>query len=183
MTDTPAIPEMPDTGDIWRGLCEKDDRTSPEEYPDMALITQDELAWIMTGCYQAGLAAKDSAERDAICWDEITIAVQRALDPEKGHQIPPMNFDTAIHTLRRSERATERERIRRLLAEPRAEDFVCFRLCCRTDHCNAAEHAPDHDLSNDGYAERYGCDSKDTRTQAQVAIRALAEHLTAGEAT
>jgi hypothetical protein len=28
---------------FWTDLCEKDDRTSPEEYPDMALITQDEL--------------------------------------------------------------------------------------------------------------------------------------------
>lgn len=27
----------------WRDLCEKDDRTSPEEYPEMCLITQDEL--------------------------------------------------------------------------------------------------------------------------------------------
>ena len=29
--------------EIWRDLCEKDDRTSPPEYPDMALITQQEL--------------------------------------------------------------------------------------------------------------------------------------------
>lgn len=28
---------------LWTDLCEKDDRTSPEEYPDMALITQDEF--------------------------------------------------------------------------------------------------------------------------------------------
>lgn len=28
---------------IWQDLCDKDDRTSPEEYPDMCLITRDEL--------------------------------------------------------------------------------------------------------------------------------------------
>ena len=28
---------------LWRDLLEKDDRTSPAEYPDMALITRDEF--------------------------------------------------------------------------------------------------------------------------------------------
>lgn len=28
---------------VWQALVEKDDRTSPEEYPDMVLITRDEL--------------------------------------------------------------------------------------------------------------------------------------------
>lgn len=28
---------------LWRDLCEKSDRTSPAEYPDMAFITLDEL--------------------------------------------------------------------------------------------------------------------------------------------
>jgi len=31
----------------WDRLCEKDDRSSPVEYPDMALITRDELAEAM----------------------------------------------------------------------------------------------------------------------------------------
>lgn len=31
----------------WQELCDKDDRTSPEEYPDMCLITKDELADFM----------------------------------------------------------------------------------------------------------------------------------------
>lgn len=30
--------------DAWDNLINKDDRTSPEEYPEMALITRDELA-------------------------------------------------------------------------------------------------------------------------------------------
>src|SRR5690606_1198983 len=33
--------------DAWRDLVEKDDRTSPEGAPDMALITRDELAAYM----------------------------------------------------------------------------------------------------------------------------------------
>lgn len=31
----------------WQELIERDDRTSPEEYPEMALITRDELAEFM----------------------------------------------------------------------------------------------------------------------------------------
>jgi hypothetical protein len=34
--------------DFWRDLCEKDDRTSPEDYPDMALVTQNELVYMLT---------------------------------------------------------------------------------------------------------------------------------------
>lgn len=30
--------------DLWQDLVEKDDRTSPSEYPEMALITHDEFA-------------------------------------------------------------------------------------------------------------------------------------------
>ena len=33
----------------WVDLCEKGDRTSPEEYPDHCLITYDELAGYMRG--------------------------------------------------------------------------------------------------------------------------------------
>jgi hypothetical protein len=45
-------------------------------------------------------------------------------------------------------------------ARPTREQ-ICWALCCGRSHCNAAEHALDHDLSNDGYAERYGCESKE----------------------
>jgi len=34
--------------EAWQELCERDDRTSPEEYPDMCLITRDELAAFMS---------------------------------------------------------------------------------------------------------------------------------------
>jgi len=33
---------------LWQDLLEKDDRTSPAEYPDMALITYDEFADYVT---------------------------------------------------------------------------------------------------------------------------------------
>lgn len=33
---------------VFARLCEFDDRTSPEEYPDMVLVTADELSWLMT---------------------------------------------------------------------------------------------------------------------------------------
>ena len=33
--------------EAWQELCERDDRTSPEEYPGMCLITQPELAEFM----------------------------------------------------------------------------------------------------------------------------------------
>lgn len=35
------------TGEAWEELCSADDRTSPEEYPDMCLITREELAEFM----------------------------------------------------------------------------------------------------------------------------------------
>lgn len=34
--------------DAWQDLCDKDDRTSPEEYPDMCLITREEIADFMS---------------------------------------------------------------------------------------------------------------------------------------
>ena len=43
MTDRPTDAPTPEAKELWRDLCEKDDRTSPEEYPDMALITEDEF--------------------------------------------------------------------------------------------------------------------------------------------
>jgi hypothetical protein len=33
--------------DAWQGLCDKDDRTSPAEYPEMVLVSYDELAAIL----------------------------------------------------------------------------------------------------------------------------------------
>ena len=44
--------------EMWRDLCEKDDRTSPEEYPDMALITEDEVVCI----YKSALSTLAESE-------------------------------------------------------------------------------------------------------------------------
>lgn len=44
---SPPDADVTDPRDLWRDLCEKDDRTSPEEYPDMALITEDELVSLL----------------------------------------------------------------------------------------------------------------------------------------
>jgi hypothetical protein len=41
--------------EAWSELCEVDDRNSPEEYPDMCLITQDELFGFMDAAVDAAL--------------------------------------------------------------------------------------------------------------------------------
>jgi hypothetical protein len=40
---TDPTPEAELLRELWYDLVEKDDRTSPEEYPDMAMLTQDEF--------------------------------------------------------------------------------------------------------------------------------------------
>lgn len=39
----------------WRDLLEKDDRTSPAEYPDMVLISREELRDLMGLAHDEGL--------------------------------------------------------------------------------------------------------------------------------
>jgi hypothetical protein len=41
----------------WTTLLEKDDRTSPEEYPDMCLLTRDELEFAMAEAFLRGQKA------------------------------------------------------------------------------------------------------------------------------
>lgn len=50
-------------GRCWQHLCDKDDRTSPEEYPDMCLITCDELAEYMTEALLSALKEAREALR------------------------------------------------------------------------------------------------------------------------
>jgi hypothetical protein len=40
--------------EAWQDLLEKDDRTSPEDYPDMVLITFEELRAIIDEAHRAG---------------------------------------------------------------------------------------------------------------------------------
>lgn len=48
--------------ELWQALLDKDDRTSPEEYPDMVLITQSEF-FAALALYAA---ARVEAERERI---------------------------------------------------------------------------------------------------------------------
>ncbi len=45
--------------EAWSDLVEKDDRTSPEDYPDMALITEDELREFMERAFALRATARD----------------------------------------------------------------------------------------------------------------------------
>lgn len=49
----------------WQNLLDKDDRTSPAEYPDMALITFDEFAQAIARCH-AEVIATAGADDDAV---------------------------------------------------------------------------------------------------------------------
>ena len=74
---------------FWLDLCEKDDRTSPEEYPDMCLITQDELTQMLS--YVRALSSPQPAEGEVervagvdttgalTCSPEIAEAARKAL--------------------------------------------------------------------------------------------------------
>jgi len=95
---TPVAPVSPDaTGkcgelvtvdDLWDELVNYDDRTSPAEYPDMALITKDELAdFVDRSRSQAEelLAAERAKYRDAMeklveSQRETLVWQQRAID-------------------------------------------------------------------------------------------------------
>lgn len=65
-----AQPELAGVGEavdvvaqgFWLDLCEKSDRTSPEEYPDMCLIEQDELRDMLR--YVAALSAQPEPAKD-----------------------------------------------------------------------------------------------------------------------
>lgn len=49
--------------ELWQDLLERDDRTSPEEHPDMALITRDELRAALAA-YEASKDERLTRERD-----------------------------------------------------------------------------------------------------------------------
>lgn len=70
----------------WQELLDKDDRTSPEEYPDMALITFEEFESFANGV----IAASDHAPGEQVAEDDIQW-------PEK----PPSRFIKASGIVRR----------------------------------------------------------------------------------
>lgn len=51
---------------LWLDILEKDDRTSPEEYPDMALITEDEFAGSIRYALAALSAPQGEVERGTL---------------------------------------------------------------------------------------------------------------------
>lgn len=63
---------QPSAEELWRDLCEKDDRTSPEYYPDMALISEDEFVSV---CEQ--VAAAERARILALLRPHLIIGVTR----------------------------------------------------------------------------------------------------------
>ena len=60
--------DLAEVDEAWSELLEKDDRTSPEEYPEMCLITKEELAAFM-GCRQYS--------RMLIAFGELQVAAQK----------------------------------------------------------------------------------------------------------
>jgi hypothetical protein len=55
---------MSDLDSIWQGLLDKDDRTSPAEYPEMVLITRDELANILEEAKAIRVSVKKMRKSD-----------------------------------------------------------------------------------------------------------------------
>ena len=77
----PAGEPSEETERLWRDLLEKDDRTSPAEYPDMALITHDEFVAV----HAAGFAAarEKAAEHVKVTFGPCELAREfRALKDE-----------------------------------------------------------------------------------------------------
>jgi len=88
-------------------------------------------------------------------------AMREPFDPDAIVALALDDFAAACvarHTAEMAPLHAEAASVKR--ARPTREQ-ICWALCCGRSHCNAAEHALDHDLSNDGYAERYGCESKE----------------------
>ena len=59
-------PRTQGEAELWRDLCEKDDRTSPVEYPDMALITEDEFYSVLRQSASTARAEADKQEEDDV---------------------------------------------------------------------------------------------------------------------
>ncbi|MCL8382120.1 hypothetical protein [Xanthobacter aminoxidans] len=58
-----AVPEGMTADEAWQDLCEKDDRTSPAEYPDYSLITREELAGYMRQTAPSPASPEKGTER------------------------------------------------------------------------------------------------------------------------
>ncbi|WP_367347605.1 hypothetical protein [Sphingobium yanoikuyae] len=111
-----ATPSKPDpqsrepsmtVDDAWQDLVDKDDRTSPEEYPDMALITREELADYMQAAQSRGQAFDGEGEARA---DDIRRSIIRQLggDPHADRIIlPGTDWDIVLAALSSAKRGEE----------------------------------------------------------------------------
>lgn len=66
--------------EAWLNLIEKDDRTSPEEYPDMALITRQELAEYM--------ASASAGKVEPVAWIKSALDTLAAYETDYGEALP-----------------------------------------------------------------------------------------------
>ena len=55
-------------------------------------------------------------------------------------------------------------------------EAVAIRDCCG-EHCDAANACAGHDVSADGYAEKYGCLSVERQDRMRAALRAAVDHI------
>lgn len=69
----------------WQELCEKSDRTSPEDYPDMCLITQDELREYMRGSFVGGVLQAVETLRHASGKHEAEAAASKKVVESEGN--------------------------------------------------------------------------------------------------
>lgn len=60
--DNATVDEL--AAELWQELVDKDDRTSPEEYPDMALITYNEFIYYLSEHTRQSTAELEQRVRD-----------------------------------------------------------------------------------------------------------------------
>lgn len=82
--------------DIWQELIEKDDRTSPAEYPEMALITYGEVIQICKRAEQQGVPALDTVVDRFLAWP-----LPETFNPDGGISFEPLGNKGTPHEYRR----------------------------------------------------------------------------------
>ena len=99
MNDTPTNDALAaEQQDCWQDLLDKSDRTSPEEYPDMALITREELFDYMNSAAPLRTQPKDAEPSEAV-----VEAVARAI--HEGRSTIPWDVTSQQDTAYRDARS------------------------------------------------------------------------------
>ena len=86
---TALVVEVAD--DHWQRLCDVDDRTSPAEYPDMCLITREELGDAIADAVALALKVEDRRKR---ALDEPPTYARAGGPPDDWYSIRVINLDT-----------------------------------------------------------------------------------------